>query len=96
MIIVAIIGLPITIVLAWIFDITEGHIEVQAEATDTVVIPFGGRKGDFVVIMVPEPDETANPIDVTEHAGRVPELRRDRVLGRPTRAGRVRSRSSRL
>jgi tetratricopeptide (TPR) repeat protein len=52
LIIVAVIGLPITIVLAWIFDISEGRIEVQAEATDTVVIPFGGRKGDFVVIGV--------------------------------------------
>jgi tetratricopeptide (TPR) repeat protein len=52
MIILAIIGLPVTVVLAWIFDITEKGIEVQAEATDTVVIPFGGRKGDFVVIGV--------------------------------------------
>lgn len=52
MIIVAIIGLPVTVVLAWIFDITEKGIEVQAQATDTVVIPFGGRKGDFVVIGV--------------------------------------------
>jgi tetratricopeptide (TPR) repeat protein len=52
LIIVAVIGLPVTIVLAWIFDITEGQIEVQGEATDTVVIPFGGRKGDFVVIGV--------------------------------------------
>jgi tetratricopeptide (TPR) repeat protein len=52
MIILAIIGLPVTIILAWIFDITEGHIEVQGEATDTAVIPFGGRRMDFVVIGV--------------------------------------------
>jgi Flp pilus assembly protein TadD len=52
LIIVAIIGLPVTIVLAWIFDITESGIHVQAEATDTVVIPFGGRRTDFVVIGV--------------------------------------------
>jgi hypothetical protein len=51
-IILAIIGLPVTIVLAWIFDITEHGIEVQAEATDTMVIPFGGRRMDFVVIGV--------------------------------------------
>lgn len=51
-IIMAIIGLPVTIILAWIFDITEKGIEVQAEATDTMVIPFGGRRMDFVVIGV--------------------------------------------
>lgn len=51
-IIIAVIGLPVTIVLAWIFDITEKGIEVQAEPTDTMVIPFGGRRMDFVVIGV--------------------------------------------
>jgi tetratricopeptide (TPR) repeat protein len=51
-IILAIIGLPVTIVLSWIFDITDHGIEVQAEATDTMVIPFGGRRMDFVVIGV--------------------------------------------
>lgn len=51
-IIIAIIGLPVTVVLAWIFDITDHGIEVQAEATDTQVIPFGGRRTDFVVIGV--------------------------------------------
>lgn len=51
-IILAIIGLPVTIVLAWVFDITEKGIEVQADATDTMVIPFGGRRMDFVVIGV--------------------------------------------
>ena len=51
-IIIAIIGLPVTVVLAWIFDITDHGIEVQAEATDTMVIPFGGRRMDFVVIGV--------------------------------------------
>ncbi len=51
-IILAIIGLPVTIVLSWVFDITEHGIEVQAEATDTMVIPFGGRRMDFVVIGV--------------------------------------------
>ena len=52
LIIAAIVGLPIVIVLAWIYDFTESGIEVQANATDTVVIPFGGRKMDFVVIGV--------------------------------------------
>jgi tetratricopeptide (TPR) repeat protein len=51
-ILLAVIGLPVTIVLAWVFDITEKGIEVQADATDTTVIPFGGRRMDFVVIGV--------------------------------------------
>jgi tetratricopeptide (TPR) repeat protein len=52
LIIVAIIGLPVVIVLAWIFDITDHGIEVQGDPTDTIVAPFGGRKMDFVVIGV--------------------------------------------
>jgi hypothetical protein len=52
LIIVGIIGLPVTIVLAWFFDFTDHGIEVQAEATDTVVMPFGSRRTDFVVIGV--------------------------------------------
>lgn len=52
MIIVAIVGLPITIALAWVYDITERGIEVQADPTDTIVVPFGGRKTDFAVIGV--------------------------------------------
>ena len=52
LIIVAIIGLPVAIVLAWVFDITDKGIEVQGDPTDTVVAPFGGRKMDFVVIGV--------------------------------------------
>lgn len=52
LIIVAIIGLPVTIVLAWVFDITDHGIEIQADPTDTIVAPLGGRKGDFVVIGV--------------------------------------------
>jgi tetratricopeptide (TPR) repeat protein len=50
LIIAAIIGLPVAVVLAWIYDITDSGIEVQDAATDTVVIPFGGRKMDFIVI----------------------------------------------
>lgn len=52
LIIVAIIGLPVALVLAWIYDITDAGIEVQADPTDTVIIPFGGRKMDFGVIGV--------------------------------------------
>jgi tetratricopeptide (TPR) repeat protein len=50
LIIAAIVGLPVAIVLAWIYDITDKGIEVEADATDTVVVPFGGRKMDFIVI----------------------------------------------
>ncbi len=50
LIIVAVIGLPVTIVLAWVFDVTDQGIEVQGEMTDTVIVPFGGRKMDFIVI----------------------------------------------
>jgi tetratricopeptide (TPR) repeat protein len=51
-IILALIGFPITIVLAWIYDLTEDGIKVQGGPTDTVVAPIGGRKMDFVVIGV--------------------------------------------
>jgi tetratricopeptide (TPR) repeat protein len=51
-IICAIIGLPITIVLAWIYDFTESGIEVQDATAVAPDIPFGGRKADFAVIGV--------------------------------------------
>lgn len=51
-ILMAIVGFPISLVLAWVFDVTEDGIEVQAEATETVVIPFGSRRMDFVAIGV--------------------------------------------
>lgn len=49
-IIAAIVGFPITLVLAWVYEITDRGIVVQEDAADTVVIPFGGRRADFVVI----------------------------------------------
>jgi tetratricopeptide (TPR) repeat protein len=52
LIIVAIIGLPVVIVLSWIFDVTDKGIEVQGDPTDTIVAPLGGRKMDFAVIGV--------------------------------------------
>ena len=50
-VIVAVIGFPITIVLAWIYDVTDKGIVVQADPTDTIVQPIG-RKMDFGVIGV--------------------------------------------
>jgi len=51
-IIAAIVGFPVMLVLAWIYDFTEHGIEVQPDATDTIVAPIGSRKADFVVIGV--------------------------------------------
>ena len=52
LIIAALVGFPVMLVLAWVYDVSDKGIVVQAEATDTVVIPFGDRKGDFIVIGV--------------------------------------------
>ena len=49
-IVAAIVGFPITVILAWVYEITDKGIVVQDEATDTIVVPFGGRRMDFVVI----------------------------------------------
>ena len=46
------IGFPIMLVLAWVYDASEKGIVVQPDATDTVILPFGGRKTDFIVIGV--------------------------------------------
>ncbi|MDX2413387.1 MAG: tetratricopeptide repeat protein [Woeseiaceae bacterium] len=50
LIIVALIGFPVAVVLSWIYDATDHGVVVQADATDTVVMPLGGRKMDFVAI----------------------------------------------
>ena len=50
LIIAALVGFPIMVVLAWVYDVTDKGVVVQDEATDTAVIPAFGRKGDFVVI----------------------------------------------
>ncbi len=52
MIIAALVGFPITLVLAWIYDVTDKGIDVQADPTDTIVEPLGSRKMDFIVIGV--------------------------------------------
>lgn len=49
-IIAAIVGFPIMLVLSWVYEITDRGIVVQEDATDTTVIPFGGRRTDFVII----------------------------------------------
>jgi tetratricopeptide (TPR) repeat protein len=49
-IVAAVVGFPIMLVLAWVYEITDRGIVVHEEATDTAVIPFGGRRTDFVVI----------------------------------------------
>ena len=51
-IITAVIGFPTMLVLAWIYNLTDQGIEVQADSTDTIVAPIGSRKMDFVVIGV--------------------------------------------
>jgi tetratricopeptide (TPR) repeat protein len=50
-VIVAAVGFPITVVLAWIYDVTDKGIVAQADPTDTIVAPIG-RKMDFAVIGV--------------------------------------------
>ena len=51
-IIVALIGFPISIILAWVYDVGDDGIKVQGAHTDTIIAPIGGRKMDFVVIGV--------------------------------------------
>ena len=50
LVIIAVIGFPVMLVLAWLYDVSEQGVTLQADATETVVVPFGGRKTDFVVI----------------------------------------------
>jgi len=79
-VVVALVGFPVMLILAWVYDLTGSGVSVQAGATDTVVAPIGGRKMDFVVIgmltvalifsvymnVTDEPDSTeqAEPISV--------------------------------
>jgi len=52
MFIVAIVGFPMMLVLAWVFDVTEHGVDVQADPTDTIVARLGRRGMDFVVISI--------------------------------------------
>ena len=51
-VIVALVGFPVMLVLAWIYDASSHGIGVQADPTDTVIAPIGSRKMDFAVIGV--------------------------------------------
>ncbi len=51
-IIIAVVGFPVMLVLAWVYDVTDHGIQVQADPTDTIIAPLGSRKMDFVVIGV--------------------------------------------
>jgi tetratricopeptide (TPR) repeat protein len=50
--IAVVIGFPVMVVLAWVYDVSSRGIGAQADPTDTIVAPFGGRKTDFMVIGV--------------------------------------------
>lgn len=52
LVILAVVGFPISLVLAWIFDISDRGIVVQEDATGAASGPVGGYKMDFVVIGV--------------------------------------------
>ena len=52
LLILAFIGFPVALVLAWIYDLDAEGIHVQGDHTDTIVAPLGSRKTDFVVIGV--------------------------------------------
>jgi len=51
-IIIAFAGFPVMLVFAWVFDVSKGGIQVQADPTDTIVEQLGARRTDFVVIGV--------------------------------------------
>lgn len=51
-IIVAIVGFPVTLVLAWVFDLTDSGIDVQDDPTGTIIPPIGSRRMDYIVIGV--------------------------------------------
>jgi tetratricopeptide (TPR) repeat protein len=50
LIIVAVVGCPIMLVLAWFYDVTEHGIEKQADVDEAAAPAIGSRKMDFVVI----------------------------------------------
>jgi tetratricopeptide (TPR) repeat protein len=51
-IVTAIVGFPVMLVLAWVYNLTDHGLEVQADSTDTIIAPLGSRKMDFTVIGV--------------------------------------------
>ena len=51
-IIVAVVGFPVMLVLAWVYNLTDHGLEIQGDPTDTIIAPIGSRKMDFAVIGV--------------------------------------------
>lgn len=49
---VGVIGVPIVIALAWVFDITTGGIQLESDAAETAPASYGRSKMDFVVVGV--------------------------------------------
>ena len=49
-IIATVVGFPIMLVLAWVYDVNESGIEVQSDDADAVVPPLLNRQMDFIVI----------------------------------------------
>lgn len=52
LIILAVVGFPVMVVLAWVYDVSDGGIHVQDEAAAAAPVPAFGRRGDFIVIGV--------------------------------------------
>ncbi len=49
-VIATLVGFPVMLLLAWVYDVTDHGVEVQPDHTDTIVEPLGSRKMDFFVI----------------------------------------------
>ena len=46
----AFVGLPITLILAWIFNITDHGVEIDHDSAEIELPDFKNRKMDFIVI----------------------------------------------
>ena len=51
LVLLAVAGLPVVTVLAWIYDITEGRVVHDTGQSDAMVPALGSRKMDFFVIV---------------------------------------------
>ncbi|MGS2721295.1 tetratricopeptide repeat protein [Paraglaciecola aestuariivivens] len=49
-VITAVIGFPVTLVLSWVFNITEKGVELHDESTEEIIPYFKDRKLDFIII----------------------------------------------
>lgn len=52
LIVAVVLGFPVTVVLAWIYDFSDAGLVKQADPTDTMIPPLGSRRMDFLVIGV--------------------------------------------